>query len=617
MTVLVTGLLALAPVRDVSAQRAGGDPPTAEAPAAESAELLPLDVPAMQMELTRLAEICNKLQLKDEAELCKRWLPAERPDQYVFYLPVGAQPESSTDRNQAAWVKHFETARRRHAEHWFQAARQAAQKGEELQAYRMLWRTLRENALHPEATRILGRLATSCTSRPQIRRSTSKHPVYGWPGNSYSRVESPHFYLTSRATTPETIALATKLEEFYALWTQFFYPLWAPPGLLNAKFDGRSGQFDSQRQIKIVFLRDRADYVETLGIKEQNIGISVGYYDPHSQTSYFFPDEGLQATFFHELTHQLLAEATRLNPVADAGSQHSFWLLEGIALYMESFWRADNFWTLGGWESPRLQTARYRGLRDGYWQPWSEFDQGNLSQWKVDANIARLYSQAAGITHATLDDDDTRATKSVRHEKLLQALISIYQGTPDTSAILQVLGEDKAQENYEQWLTVTDSQIADLRAERPLQELVLAASELSADSWERVTEQSQLQWLDLSFANATTASLEGLSRLRLLERLSVEGTAIDGRILKTIRGLGQLNELDLTGCNIQDEDLASLARHPQLKTLWLGKTRVTDHCLETLATIPNLTFVDFQGTAITSSAWTDFVKRHPRFAPPR
>ena len=171
--------------------------------------------------------------------------------------------------------------------------------------------------------------------------------------------------------------------------------------------NGGVSPFDSARQIKVLLLRDQADYVEALAA-EENIGVSVGYYDPNRQTSYFYPDKNLSATFYHELTHQLLAEATRLQTAENIGTRGDVWLLEGIAMYMESLWRREGnwtqgCWTLGGWDSPRLQTARNRAVRDGFFVPWEEFSGGRLEQWKADPNISRLYSQAAGIMHVMLD----------------------------------------------------------------------------------------------------------------------------------------------------------------------------------------------------------------------
>ncbi len=571
-----------------------------------------LDEAAMQTELQRLREICDNLGLASESELCRRWLPLDRADQTLLFLPVEARQANASNAKQAAWVKHFEAARARHAEYWFQECRQAVESGDESRGYRLLWRALRENPQHTEAKRTLGRLATSCSVRPVVRRSNAKHSTYGWAGNTYTRVESPHFLLTSRATTAETIELATKLEEFYSLWTQFFFPLWSPPGLLKSRLGGGTNPFETQRQIKVLLLRDRADYIEALA-REENIGVSVGYYDPDKETSYFFPDKNLSATFYHELTHQLLAEATRLQTTENIGARGDVWLLEGIALYMESLWRGEGYWTLGGWESPRLQVARYRAVRDGYFVPWEEFSGGRLDAWKANPDIARLYSQAAGVTHVMLDRGDA-AERQRRKQVVFQSLVAIYQGAPDSKEILKVLGGDAAQKNYESELTVGNEQIAALRRDRSLQELVLAGSKLSAEAWQQVTEQVSLEWLDLSFSNATSADLKELGKLKALERLSVEGTAVDSQLLDTIRVLPKLAELDLTGCAIDDAGLKKLAKHPSLRTLWLGKTQVTDDSLATLAIMTQLKFVDIQDSKITPAAWSEFVKRNARFA---
>ena len=406
-----------------------------------------------------------------------------------------------------------------------------------------------------------------------------------------------------------------KLEEFYALWTQYFFPLWSPPGLLKSRLSGGTSPFESQRQIKVLLLRDRADYIEALA-REENIGVSVGYYDPAKQTSYFFPDKNLSATFYHELTHQLLAEATRLQSAESIGAHGSVWLLEGIALYMESLWRGDGYWTLGGWDAPRLQVARYRAIRDGYFVPWDEFNDGRLEAWKADPDIAKLYSQAAGIMHVMLDQGDA-VQKDRRKQVVFQALVAMYQGAPDSKAIHRLLGGDAAQQNYESELTVTSEQIASLRSDQILHELVLAGSQLSAEAWQQVTEHTELEWLDLSFSNATSADLKSIGKLKALERLSLEGTAVDDQLLDAVRVLPRLAELDLTGCAIDDAGLKKLAKHPQLTTLWLGKTHVTDDALNTIAAMTRLKFVDIQDSKITAAAWSEFVKHNSKFAATR
>lgn len=574
----------------------------------------PLDVEGMRAELRRLAEKCDELGLEAEADICRRWLPAERDDQTLLFLPVEAQPEGGT-ASRSAWVRHFETARKRHAEYWFQACRREAEAGNELTAYRYLWRVLRENAAHAEARRILGRLALATTSsKPQVRRSSGKHPAFGWPGNSYERVESAHFLLTSRASTKETLALAIKLERFYALWSQVFFPLWSPPGLLKARLLGSVSPFENQRQIDVLLLKDKSDYIAALDAREANIGVSVGYYNPATKTSYFYPGDSLDATLFHELTHQLLAETTRINAVSDLSQGSDFWMIEGVAIYMESLWQSANYWTLGGWESPRLQTARYRAIRDGFWIPWDQYHSSTMEQWKQDPNIANLYSQAAGVTHVILDGMGSIRQSQDRREQFIQSLVSVYQGQPKSQSIIQLLGSDAAQENYERALTVTDVMVEQLNVDRQVHDLVLAGSQLAPESWKKIFQLKQLTWLDLSFANATSSDLQSIAELRGLERLSLEGTAIDGSILSEVRKLPKLSELDLTGCHVDDRDLGRLAKHPTLKTLWIGKTPLTDASLPTLASIPKLTFVDISASKISATAWQKFVQQNPRFA---
>jgi hypothetical protein len=576
----------------------------------DTKELKPLDIPAMTAELKRLTAKCDELKLEEEAIVCRNWMPMARTDQSLLYLPVEHLADKPNNPNRAAWLLHFGNARRRHAEYWFAEAKLAAEKGEDSEGYRMLWHVLRENPDHAEARRVLGRLASSTINpRPQVRSSSAKHARFGWPGKSYTNVESAHFLLTSRATTKETIELAIKLEQFYALWTQYFYPLWSPPGLLKARLKGSAAPFEKQRQIRVYLLKDKQDYVQALGTKEANIGVSVGYYNPDDETSYFFPSENIEETLYHELTHQLLTESTRISPESKVGSKRDFWLIEGIAIYMESLYRGPDYWTLGGWESPRLQTARYRAIRDGAWIPWDDFSGGTIDQWKADPNIARLYSQAAGVSHLILDP----ALDDARKAKYLKSLVTVYQDEPDSSDILKLLDGENAQQTYETGLTVTDQHLASLRPGRFLQELVLAGSHLNSQSWQTVMSQHRLQWLDLSFTNATSNDLESIDKLTELERLSLEGSLVDNSVIDKVSKLSKLEELDLTGCVIDDQSIAGLSNHSTIQVLWLGKTQVTEACLPTLAKMPKLKQVDVSETKISNESWRDFVRKYPRF----
>lgn len=574
----------------------------------------PLDSAAMQAELERLAEVCDRLGLADEANTCRQWLPdLSRTDRRCLFLPTPFPQEQNatggeTSSARAKWRQHFIAARRAHAQWWFSEVQRLAGNGEAAQAYRLLWRVVREDPEHEQAKRILGTLLNAVQVRPKLRPSSRPHEQFGWAGNSYNTIQSPHFLLTTRADTGASISLAQQLEETYALWTQTFFEQWCTPEIFLRRMK-TIGTWPETRKMEVVLLEDRNDYVQTLGVSEQNIGVSVGYYSPRGKMSFFYPGEDLTDTFRHELTHQLFSEGSRLNVLLDAGELGGVWQLEGIAIYMESLAdRGHGWWTVGGIESPRLQTARYRAIRDGYWPDWKSFAAGTVDEWKSDPNVALLYAHAAGLTHALLDLGDAAS----RHA-YLNSLEAIYTGRPATSLeLLAQLGEDeeKAKLAYQKRLTISDSQFRQLLKDSPaMNQLVLAASELQPETWALLSELQQLTWLDASFANCTSQDLLGIEQLVQLQRLSVEGTAADGRLLPIVAKLTQLNELDLSGCNINDNDLAALSGS-QLDILWLTKTAVTDACLNILASLPNLKTCDVAGTKISSERWQEFCKEH-------
>jgi Leucine-rich repeat (LRR) protein len=259
-------------------------------------------------------------------------------------------------------------------------------------------------------------------------------------------------------------------------------------------------------------------------------------------------------------------------------------------------------------------------VRDGYWPKWDEFVSAGIEAWKKDPDIARLYTHALGLTHVFMDGlissstqtaGDVEATAS--RELLMRALVSVYQQSPDYRELFVALGneDDAAKIKYQQLLVLTDAQVGRLMlANRPLESLVLAGSQLTGETWQRLAAQRELEWLDLSFSNATTDDLMWLGGLLKLRRLSLEGTGIDGSLLATIGKLKTVTELDLSGCAIDDADLATLRNMQQLRVLWLTDTQISNQALATLKALPGLTYCDVSGTAISESEWDSFRQKH-------
>lgn len=639
----------------------------------------PLDTAGMARELARLDGVCAQLGLVAERDVMRQWHVNEPTDAHLLFLPVQFDPlanvneralvenrranhpddDAATSSSSTAalhashddWLKHFVTARQRHAAFWFEEAKRRSAAGDEWSAYNNLWRTLREDDEHAEAKRVLGPMVASLTIRNQPRTSLAAHPTFAWPAGSFSRLETANFKIVSHADAATTQAIARQLEHFHALWTQVFYPLWAPPNVTTARFSGRNATWSRRQTFDVVLCKDRADYLKVLGADEANIGVSVGYYNPDSQTSFFYPNEQLTATLYHEVTHQLLAEASVLKGNNRAGSENDFWIVEAVALYVESLTNHNYHWRVGGWLAPRMQAARYRALHDGYWSDWDSFTAGSMDVWKSDPDISKRYTHAAGLAHFFLDkrlpadeseenlhdpadaaslpgisssSHDDRSDEAAVQKAEAQlasydaeasrvaffaALASVYQSKRPSQKLKEFLGGDDAQRSYVHFLLARDRHLKSTLGETinltedvaNVRELVLTRSQLSHSSWKLVGAFSNVQWLDVSFSNVEAADLSWLANFEQLERLSLEGIGVDAGTLRMISELPRLKELDLSHCKIDDADFRALGRPARLETLWLSGTEIGEASAAAIEGMPKLSFVALHDTRLESS----------------
>lgn len=585
-----------------------------------ASSLEPLDQEGFRKEIERLDAICAKLNLADERKLMSRWIVSDKADARLLFLPT--EPMNSAH---ATWLKHFTAARSRHAQYWYEMAQQQSKAGDEWAAYLSLWRAAREDSSHAETKRVLGGLLPALNVKGKPRPVNIVHPTFSWPAGSYSRMETANFKITSRAEPAKTQQIAAQLETFYALWTQSFYPIWAAPGVTTQRLSERNTSWQRKQQVDVVLCKDREDYLKTLGVAEANIGVSVGYYSPDAQMSFFYPDESLDATLYHELTHQLLAEASQLKGTGQPGEKGQFWLIEAVALYMESLQREGTHWRLGGWLAPRMQGARYRAVHDGYWIDSKELDGIGFAGWKEREDIARLYTHASGLAHFFMDRripksaDETNSTDELgdsenggsvqEAEKRLasfdaeasraaffSSLIAAYRGERPPEKFWQIAGDEHAHQDYLHFQLVRDRHIQLLDVDEQLgsrvQEIVLPRSRLSSKSWQAIGRLKQLTWLDISNSNARADDVRWISSLTKLQRLSLEGIQVDQQLLTDVSRLPTLKELDLSHCNVDDDLLQVLKGCTGLETVWLtGNRRVTAASVTWIEKLPKMKFV--------------------------
>ena len=221
-------------------------------------------------------------------------------------------------------------------------------------------------------------------------------------------VETEHYTIRTNHSIEAAVALGVKLERLNRLWQQLFVRYYASQADVVALFDGRAKPACRRRAgTSVVYFRDRDDYNRSLRAAMPNIGISVGVYLDEPRRAYFFAGkDGDDRTLYHEATHQLFHESRPVAP--DVGRKANFWIVEGIAMYMESLRQEDGYYVLGGFDDQRLHAAQYRLLHDHFYVPLDEFVDYGMERLQNDPRIATLYSQAAGLTHFLIYYDGGR-----------------------------------------------------------------------------------------------------------------------------------------------------------------------------------------------------------------
>jgi hypothetical protein len=227
-------------------------------------------------------------------------------------------------------------------------------------------------------------------------------------------IETDHYLVRTNVSHEKGVELAVALEEFHKYFQQTFAAFFNSPEQLAQLFDGRNRRKRSNR-FEVYFYRNRAEYIARLKKNNRNIGITNGIYMPDDKIAFFFDNpqkRGTMATMYHEATHQILYElflpqrrliGQREHSIGQRehsiGQREHFWIIEGIACYMESFERLENGFTVGSPNYVRFRAADYRLNVDGYYVPLSKFASMGKLDFQSSTNISKNYSQASGLTH--------------------------------------------------------------------------------------------------------------------------------------------------------------------------------------------------------------------------
>ncbi len=561
--------------------------------------------------LKDLAKRCDELQRPDLAKEAREWLIARDPDRTYLFLPeqsVAAKPANEAkppkdEPREEAIARHFRrrfmAARKEQADGLVKLAEKAIATGEADQAYRWLNEALREDPDQAIARRALGyRLVNGRWRLPQgqPRAAQGKAPqrLLGFLPRRHWRVESEHFLLLTDHSSRAGIDAVRGLEDTYALWRQVFFDYWSNGAQLKQRMESTGAPRRSLRKYSVVLFRDREKYLSVVAANQPQLAKTVGIYDDKKRTAYFYVGgDNTLATRNHEATHQFFSEST--GRTENVGVRHNFWVVEAVALYMESLQDHNGYYTVGGRDDNRTQFARYRAYNERFYMPLDELTTLSRSQLQSHDELRRLYSQSAGIAGYLLN----RAGRP-RRAAFLEYVRDVYQKRSDEKSLQTRLQDELKNVDREYLLSlgVSDAHVLSW-PHRKLSNLSLGHTQVTDRSLIALGDQPKLRWLDLAFTKVSDNSCEWLSGCSGLEQLNLESTKITDGSLAQLAKIRSLVELDLSGTSITGKTLGQLAPLKNLKILWLSNTEVDDAAIESLKSLKQLERLQIDGTNVT------------------
>lgn len=260
-------------------------------------------------------------------------------------------------------------------------------------------------------------------------------------------VRSEHFLVKTNVSLEAGIVMSRNLETYYNWLHENFAAFFETPRSLQEQFENRTRRTRTQKQpMEVQYFATREEYERRLRGKLPPNQVTEGVYWNDDQISYFFvnPERRGFSTLYHEATHQILDMATRTDRVNAArakarrlnqrsidgtapGRDSNFWLVEGLATYLESFEIVDGRVSVGRPDFIRFENARQRLIdpERHFFLPTKSFCAMGQQQFMSDPNLSPLYSQAAGFTHFLMHYED-----GLYRDDLISLLSAVYRPDP-------------------------------------------------------------------------------------------------------------------------------------------------------------------------------------------
>jgi hypothetical protein len=366
------------------------------------------------------------------------------PDEYTGTEPNGEQ---------------YLAARNKYAESLFELAKRAAEAGQLSLAFEWATEAVRENPDQADARRVLGyELVDGQWLTPIAKRMVDAgrewDPQRGWVADNDTgaaprmtrsgwQVRTDHFFVTSNKSQAAAAELAAQLERLHQIWRQLFAGFYFSEREVRELFAGERPPRQRHQPFRVFYHRDKDDYVATLRRRQPRIAETLGiYFDADREAHFFAGDDRNVATLNHEAVHQLFQET---RPAArHVGALANFWIVEGIATYFETLREhrdpeAGLYYTIGESSAGRLPAARERLLVEQFYVPLDELTRLGKDDLQRYPELAKLYSQSAGLAALLMDGDEGRY-----REPLVEYLSAVYAGRDKGQSISDATGRSMA-----------------------------------------------------------------------------------------------------------------------------------------------------------------------------
>ncbi len=566
--------------------------------------------------LERLAWQAHQAGHTQLARQAAGWLPQLPERLTVVYLleeesveasvsaSSGDRREKKDSHQHPALREQFDQLRKQQAEAFFQLARQAAREGQVALALECLNHAARDDPDHPHLRRFWGfrrfqdRWVRSLAAG-RLRRGWVDHPRWGWLPKGHVeryergqrrvrsrwvsrteaqryhsnprtpwRVETQHFVVETTTSLEQGVAVARRLEKLFHVWRVLFAAYAYQPSQVRKALDSPRGLPAPRTKFRVTYFATEQQYRQAL---QQHLPPQVRtfglYLAPLRRSFFFVPEEPDDPTLFHELTHQFCNETRSV--AGQVGRKANFWIVEGVACYMESLQLDGNRAVLGGVDADRLQDARYYLYHDRFYLPLERLCALGMQPLQQHAEITKLYAQAAAWTHLLM-----HAERGRYRAVLMQYLDQVFRGRDDPGTLRRLLSRSwqELDAQYRQFMQLEDADLAALAKPNRVEYLVLCGTRVTDAGLARLPRLPRLSWLDLAGTAVTDRGLEHLLRLSALRRLDLSHTAVTGEGLAVLERLPKLERLFLRGTQVAPAAVERLRkRRPGLKVVGIGR----------------------------------------------